>query len=213
LKVSRAAPLLSGVSYRKARPLSGDVALDCRDFGAIYNHTYEDVVRWIRWLGAPLAEQDDLIQDVFLVVHRRLPGFDGENLAAWLYRITERRVRDFRRLAWVRHACGNDPFAVEKLESTAPTPAAVAETSERRRELTRLLSKLSSRLRATFILFEIDGYTAEEIAEIQGISANTARARIQRARKKLAARIRAARRRQVSESQPALTSSSASRHA
>ena len=64
-----------------------------------------------------------------------------------------------------------------------------------RRELERLLSKLSSRLRATFLLFEIEGYTAEEIADLQGISVNTVRARIHRARKRILHDLRVARRR------------------
>ena len=34
--------------------------------------------------GRPTADRDDLVQDVFVVVHRRLPDFDGENLAGWL---------------------------------------------------------------------------------------------------------------------------------
>jgi len=168
-----------------------------RDFQSVYDQAYEDVLRWIRALGGPSSEQDDLIQDIFLVVYRRLPEFDGQNLTAWLYRITARRVRDFRRLAWFRHVFANDALPVEKLESAAPTPVVVFETTEKRRELDRVLSKLSSRLRATFVLFELDGYTAEEIAEIQGISANTVRARIQRARKKLVEWLKSARRRQT----------------
>jgi RNA polymerase sigma-70 factor (ECF subfamily) len=148
-------------------------------------------------LGGPISEQDDLIQDIFLVVYRRLPEFDGQNLHAWLYRITAHRVRDYRRLAWVRHVFGNDALAIEKLESFDPTPIVVLETSEKRRELERLLAKLSSRLRATFMLFEVDGYTAEEIANIQGVSANTVRARLQRARKKLLEWLKSARRRKV----------------
>lgn len=175
-------------------------AVDVRDFQAVYSNTYEDVVRWIRALGGPSSDQDDLIQDIFMIVHRKLAEFDGENLAAWLYRITAHRVRDFRRLAWVRYVLGNGALSVEKLESADPTQVALFETAEKRRELVRLLSRLSSRLRTTFILFEIDGYTAEEIAEIQELSVNTVRARISRARKQLVDRVRAARLRHAADS-------------
>jgi RNA polymerase sigma-70 factor (ECF subfamily) len=164
-----------------------EAALDTRDFASVYHHTYEDVSRWIRALGGPPSEQDDLMQDIYLIVHRKLPHFDGRNLGAWLYRITAHRVRDFRRLWWFRHILGKDPLPIEKLESDDPNPVRVFETAERRRELERALSKLRETLRATFILFEIEGYTAEEIAELEDTSVNTVRARIHRARKKFIA--------------------------
>jgi RNA polymerase sigma-70 factor (ECF subfamily) len=116
-------------------------------------------------------------------------------LGAWLYRITAHRVRDFRRLSWFRYVFGTGALSIEKLESADPNPVATFETTEKRRELERLLSKLSSRLRATFLLFEIEGYTAEEIADLQGISVNTVRARIHRARKRVLHDLRIARRR------------------
>lgn len=172
-----------------------EAALDTRNFASVYYHTYEDVSRWIRALGGPSSEQDDLIQDIYLIVHRKLAHFDGKNLGAWLYRITAHRVRDFRRLWWFRHVLGKDPLALEKLESTDPNPVNVFETAEKRRELERLLSKLSVPLRATFILFEIEGYTAEEIADLQAISVNTVRARIHRARKKLVGILKSGRKR------------------
>ncbi len=162
-----------------------EAALDTRDFASVYDHTYEDVSRWIRALGGPSSEQDDLIQDIYLIVHRKLPHFDGKHLGAWLYRITAHRVRDFRRLWWFRHVLGQDPLAIDKVESEDPNPVKALETAENRRALERLLSKLSVPLRATFILFEIEGYTAEEIATLQTISVNTVRARIHRARKKV----------------------------
>jgi RNA polymerase sigma-70 factor (ECF subfamily) len=71
-------------------------------FDDIYRTHFEDVRRWIRALGGPEAEREDLAQDVFLIVHRRLPDFDGQNIGGWLYQITRHRVRDFRRLRWFR---------------------------------------------------------------------------------------------------------------
>ncbi len=66
------------------------------------------------------------------------------------------------------------------------------ETRERQRNLERLLSKLSDPLRAAFVLFEIEGYTAEEISEMQSVPTNTVRARIHRARKKMTALLESA---------------------
>ena len=74
------------------------------------------------------------------------------------------------------------------MRAATPTPLMALETRERQRKLERLLSKLSDRLRATFVLFEIEGYTAEEIAEMHSVGLPAVRARIHRARKKLTAR-------------------------
>src|SRR2546423_1527065 len=84
----------------------GRASADVREFRTLYDAWFADVARWVRALGAPSADQDDLVQDVFVVVHRRLPDFDGENVAGWLYRIAAHQVRDHRRLRWIRHIFG-----------------------------------------------------------------------------------------------------------
>jgi RNA polymerase sigma-70 factor (ECF subfamily) len=156
------------------------------DFRAIYERWFDEVSRWIRAMGGPEADREDLVQDVFLVVHRRLPDFDGQNVAGWLYQIARHRVRDFRRLLWVKHMFGSVPLS-ESLPKGGASPAESLETKEKRRTLERLLGKLNESERAALVLFEIDGYSGEEIAEIQGVPINTVWARIHKARKKLKA--------------------------
>lgn len=153
----------------------------------MYAAWFDDVLRWLRALGAPPADHDDLAQDVFVVVHRRLPDFDGRNLGGWLYRITANQVRDHRRLRWIRSVFKRGLPLSEQLEAPGPTPLMALETREKRRLLDDLLNQLSEPLRVTFVLFEVDGYTAEEIAQFQQAPVNTVRARIHRARKKLLA--------------------------
>lgn len=162
-------------------------ALDVHSFQSIYDAYYGEVARWIRALGGPSADQDDLIQDVFVVVYRRLPDFDGRNLAGWLYRITAHQVRDYRRLVWIKHIFRRSASLSAEIPSARPTPVMTLETRERQRRLQHLLGKLSDPLRVAFVLFEIEGYTAEEIAEMQSVPTNTVRARIHRARKKMTA--------------------------
>jgi RNA polymerase sigma-70 factor (ECF subfamily) len=161
------------------------VAIDCRDFVSVYDACYGDVARWVRALGGPPADLADLVQEVFVVVHRRLPDFDGENLIAWLYRITARQVRDYRRSMWIKHIFRRSVEVTSDVASVKPTQLMVLETREKQRRLEAMLSRLSQATATTFILFEIEGYTAEEIAVIEGSTINTVRARIQRARKKL----------------------------
>ncbi|HZL19379.1 MAG TPA: RNA polymerase sigma factor, partial [Polyangia bacterium] len=107
------------------------------------------------------------------------------NLPAWLYRIAVRQVRDFRRLRWIRNIFKRSVPLSNRLVSPAPTPAMAFETREKQRLLERLLAELSEPMRATFVLFEIEGYTSEEIAALHKVSINTVRARIFRARTKL----------------------------
>ena len=124
------------------------------------------MARWIRALGGPAADQDDLIQEVFVVVYRRLHDFDGRNLAGWLYRIAAHQVRDYRRLVWIKYIFRRSVALSSEVASARPTPVMMLETRERQRNLERLLSRLSDPLRAAFVLFEIEGYTAEEISDL-----------------------------------------------
>jgi RNA polymerase sigma-70 factor (ECF subfamily) len=77
------------------------------------------------------------------------------------------------------------------------------ETRERQQKLEWLLSRLSERHRAAFVLFEIEGYTAEEIGDMQSVSVNTVRARIHRARKKMSALVKVTARSRASAGYPA----------
>jgi RNA polymerase sigma-70 factor, ECF subfamily len=163
----------------------GPAGIDVHSFQAIYDAYYAEVARWIRALGGPAADQDDLIQEVFVVVYRRLHDFDGRNLAGWLYRIAAHQVRDYRRLVWIKYIFRRSIALSSEVPSAKPTPVMMLETRERQRNLERLLSRLSDPLRAAFVLFEIEGYTAEEISEMQSVPTNTVRARIHRARKKM----------------------------
>ncbi len=158
---------------------------DLSNFESVYTAWFTDVLRWIRAFGVPAADQDDVLQDVFLVVHRRLAHFDGRNVAGWLYRITAHQVRDRARLRWVRTVLRRSVPVSNSLEAPDPTPLMTLERRENCALLDRLLSHLSEPLRVTFVLFEVEGYTGEEIAELQRVPVNTVRARIHRARKRL----------------------------
>jgi RNA polymerase sigma-70 factor (ECF subfamily) len=155
-------------------------------FEALYAQWFDDVSRWVRALGARDADRDDLVQDIFMVVHRRLADFDGQNVAGWLYRIAGRKVRDHRRLLWVKHLFGTKSTPlVEATLTTRHSALDELETKQKRELLERLLEKLNADQRAAFVLFEIEGNSGEEIARLQGVPINTVWARIHKARKKL----------------------------
>ena len=156
-----------------------------QEFRVIYERWFEEVSRWIRAMGGPEAEREDLVQDVFLVVHRRLPDFDGENVAGWLYQIARHRVRDFLRLVWVKHLLVGSVTLSDSLSKGGASPADALETNEKRMVLEFLLKKLNESERTALMLFEVDGYSGEQIAQLQGVPVNTVWVRIHKARKKL----------------------------
>ena len=155
-------------------------------FEVLYERWFEEVSRWVRALGAAEADRDDLVQETFLVVHRRLSDFDGQNVAGWLYQIARRKVRDHRRLLWVKQIFGktSQPLG-DAMLTTKQSALDELETKEKRELLQQLLAKLNEDQRAAFVLFEIEGTSGDEIAALTGVPVNTVWARIHKARKKL----------------------------
>src|SRR5262249_3744841 len=121
---------------------------------------------------------DDAAQDVFVVVHRRLPEFDGKSLRGWLYAIAVRVASDYRRSAAQRGTLPLD----EALVDPAPDPARQSELSESVRLLHALLAELDEAKRAVFVLGELEELSAPEIAEALGVNLNTVYSRLRAAR-------------------------------
>jgi RNA polymerase sigma-70 factor (ECF subfamily) len=169
----------------------GDVSITARSpsdiaFARIYDEWFDHVSRWVAALGASEADREDLVQDVFIVAHRRLGSFDGGNLAGWLYQIARRKVRDYRSLAWVKHFFA--PSRLPLIDSTLQTltgPLEHLETADKARLFQQLLESLNAEQRAAFVLFEIEGLSGEDIARLQEVPINTVWARIYKARKRL----------------------------
>src|SRR5689334_12504515 len=86
----------------RASTSEGAVSRKPLDFASLYDAWFDHVSRWVRTLGAPEADNEDLAQEVFLVVRRRLRDFDGRNVAGWLHRIAAGQVRQHRRRRWIR---------------------------------------------------------------------------------------------------------------
>jgi RNA polymerase sigma-70 factor, ECF subfamily len=170
---------------RHATPMTSPPHRDALDFEAVYEQWFSEVVRWLRALGGPDGDLEDMAQEVFIVVRRQLDRFDGRNLEGWLYRISEKTAADYRRRAWFRRVFRRARSEVpEELTQPGGGPAELIERRELQRSVYALIAQLSARLRATFVLFEIEGYTIDEIAALQGIPPATVRTRLHYARKK-----------------------------
>jgi RNA polymerase sigma-70 factor (ECF subfamily) len=153
-------------------------------FRDIYERWFRDVVKWLYALGVPGSDTEDLAQEIFLVVRRKLDRFDGGNLAGWLYRIAQLTVRDHRRRAWFKNLIVRRRHVdLAQVELTTPGPATQYEQAENRRLLQALVAGMSEKLRTAFVLFEIEGYSGEEIARFQDIPLGTVWTRLHLARK------------------------------
>ncbi len=149
---------------------------------AVYRGHVNYVWRIAWHLGAPEARIEDVVQDVFLVVHRRLAEFRGTaSIRTWLYRITALVLRDHRRDA-SRHARRVEARAQagsgEPVIDTDPQSDAAV-------ELKKLLARLDERLREVLVAADIVGMTGEEIAVALGENVNTVYARLRTARARL----------------------------
>jgi RNA polymerase sigma-70 factor (ECF subfamily) len=120
------------------------------------------------------------------VAYRRLPDFDDQNVAGWLYQITRRKMRDYRRLSWIKHVfTRRTSKRFEHLLTTGPDPLKQLESREKAELLESLLDRLPADQRAAFVLFEIEGCSGADIAELQQVAVNTVWSRIYKARQTL----------------------------
>jgi RNA polymerase sigma-70 factor, ECF subfamily len=156
--------------------------LSPKEFEALYSTYFHHVTRWARAFGCPQPDIDDVAQETFLVARRRLDQFQGGNAAGWLYRIAQHVTRAHRRRAWLRGLLQRSPER-GLVPARDASPIEALEQREARRQMHDLLSQMSERRRTAFFLFEIEGYSGEEIAQLQGVALNTIYTRLHHARR------------------------------
>jgi RNA polymerase sigma-70 factor, ECF subfamily len=161
---------------------------EAHDFDAVYTRWFARVVSWVRALGTPDSDMEDVAQEIFIVVRRKLPAFDGRNLPGWLYRITSWTVSDQRRRAWFKNLFQRrGAVSFEEVAAAGPAAADEAEQIEARRLLRQMLARLSQKNRVAFVLFEMEDHSCDEIAALLGVSQNTVTMRVHHARKAMRA--------------------------
>ena len=150
-------------------------------FKDIYDEHFRFVWRSLRRFNVPEADLQDATQEVFVVVHRRLPQFEGRaKITTWLFRICLRVAKDRRRRAHVRRELpGADPA-----ERGATVPDA-AHALERRDDLELFdaaMSALDLDQAAIFTLFELEEMSGPQIADTLQIPLGTVYSRLRLAR-------------------------------
>ncbi|MEM7153306.1 MAG: sigma-70 family RNA polymerase sigma factor [Myxococcota bacterium] len=151
-----------------------------RQLEKVYREHHRFVWRSLVRLGVPDHRVDDAMHDTFLVVARRLEEFEGRaNLRTWLFAIAMRVAQGIRRDA-ARERKRRSRVAREQVEAHEPHARADAA-----RTLREILSVLDDDQRAVFIMAELEGMTAPEIAAVVGVKVATVYSRLRLAREKL----------------------------
>lgn len=131
--------------------------------------------------GIPRAALDDVAQEVFIVVDRKLHEFEGRaSLRTWIAAIVRRVLADYLKKR------SNRPAGDEPLEREPAAAAASGEALEQRAALElldSLMAKMTDDQREVFVLHEIEELSGAEIAEISGVNENTVWTRLRAARR------------------------------
>jgi RNA polymerase sigma-70 factor (ECF subfamily) len=155
----------------------------------IYLDHVDFVWRNARRLGVPAASADDVVQEVFIVVQRRLAHYDGRApIRSWIFGILIHVVHHYRR-AFLRKQAPcvsldqDDVRNVLNNITEEVTPVARLERAELARVLERLLGELDEEKRTVLILSELEEWTLREIAQVQGSNINTVYSRLRAAKR------------------------------
>lgn len=164
------------------------------EFARVYDQYFHETERWLRTMGVPSSDAEDLAQEVFVVVARRMETFDGRNLAGWIFRIASLTAKRNRRRRWFKYLFARrDDVPLESFEWVGSGPAETLERREAQQQLAGVLAQMSEKLRTSFVLFEIEGYSGEEIAALLEIPVATVWTRLHHARRDFASRAQALR--------------------
>ncbi len=156
-------------------------------FTEVYRAHATFVWRVVRRLGVRPADVEDVCQEVFVVVHRKLATFEGRStVRTWLYGIAVRCAADHRRRAHVQRE--TTAVSVTAAPVDPAQPGAVAER-QARAALDEILDQLDESKRAVFVLYELEELPMIEVAEAVGCPLQTAYSRLHAAREAVEAAV------------------------
>lgn len=175
-----------GDSFKDAGP-GGQIAFD-----RIYEQFFGFVYRSARRLGVPASAVDDVVQEVFVVLHRRLAEYDGRaSQQSWIYGILANVVRDYRRSFRRKQAPLVSSTSDEQLgpAPSATDPERGAQLQRDVELLLQLLDELPDAQRELLVLAELEQLSIPEICECLGGNPNTVYSRLRVARENLRVRL------------------------
>jgi RNA polymerase sigma-70 factor (ECF subfamily) len=148
----------------------------------------EFIWRTLHRMGIREPHIEDVYQEVFLVVHRRLHGFSGQcAITTWLYEICFRVAAGYRRKAhFRREELVSDWAELDVSDPRSASPERRLVAARQAKQLERILDEMPLEYRVVFVMFEIEGMSSEQIAESVGAPLGTVYSRLYRARKRFA---------------------------
>jgi RNA polymerase sigma-70 factor, ECF subfamily len=152
-------------------------------FEQVYRRHFGFVWRTLNRMRVRDADLLDLAQNVFIIVHRQLPRFEGRSeLSTWLYSICKLVARDYLRSALIRREVLVDEREVAQRGALNDGMMHRLHSRDLSQLLPLILDKIPEKLREVFVLFELDELSGEEIARLLNIPLGTVRSRLRLAR-------------------------------
>jgi RNA polymerase sigma-70 factor (ECF subfamily) len=153
----------------------------------VYEEEFSFVWRNLKRLGVDQALLEDATHDVFLVVVRRLPEFQGRSsMRTWIFGIAYNVAQQYRRKSG---AFPPTEMAVDELPAAEDSPDRGREGMDRLRLVHGALAHLDQEKRAVFVLAELEEMTAPQIAEALNLKLNTVYSRLRFARQEFEAAV------------------------
>jgi RNA polymerase sigma-70 factor (ECF subfamily) len=148
---------------------------------ALLRSEFRAVWRAVRRFGVPESSADDAAQEVFIILARKLEEIDVGEERRFLFGVAVRVAANVRRTQAVRRE-HLDSDVLGNTASQLPASDALLDQKRMRELLDVALDSLPDDLRTAFVLFELEGFRAPEIAELLDIPVGTVASRLRRAR-------------------------------
>ncbi len=159
----------------------------CPPFEEVYAETFPAVWRMVRRMGVIDSAIDDVVQEVYVTVYRKLDQFEGRcAVKTWVLGILTRVVNNYRRVRRRKgagHALSSVVGDPDLIADAALDPHEQVSRAEAGRLVHRLLDELDDDKASVFALAELEGMSVPEIALALNANVNTTYARLRAARR------------------------------
>jgi RNA polymerase sigma-70 factor, ECF subfamily len=146
--------------------------------GRLYNLAYR--------MSGTAADAEELVQEMFLLAHRKLATFKGESsIGTWLYRLGANLCVDHLRSSQHRKGQATESLDDDRDRGARLPASPTNEMTLTRLALERAIAELPASYRAAFVLHDIEGFGHGEVGEILGIAEGTSKSLVHKARMRL----------------------------
>jgi len=168
---------------------------DDEAFGMLVEQYQDRIYGYVFRMLHDSDEAEDVAQEVFIRAYQNLAGFrEAASFPTWLYRIATNLAIDAARARKSRRTNSfslDEPVETDEgemqrqLPADMPGPVDLVESSELQRTVAEAIAQLSAKLRTVITLYDIEGLSYKEIAEVLGCPVGTVKSRLFNARNQL----------------------------